>query len=1006
MPTDGAPSEAVTTPFVPGYKLGRWTWKSTIRFTAYNLAGLTCAFYSSLVLLVVSPLRILTPALFRVCARWSLASMASLAAIVHRLLVGQCGFIITGDAAKIGPRAIAMANHQTYYDWWFIGLFLWHQNGLAIQSLKIILMDILKYIPFYGWIAYFSDFIFLKQRWSIDQARLQSALEPLAKGNRIKESLFLLLFPEGLLVHSQNLESAATYIKKCKDDGKPFIPRQPKHVILPRSKGLWACLKHLNPPSGGAGNVDMLVDMTMGISPSSRGDLTGLWPVSAYDPFTIFGVGGSTVINGIHLDVRVIDKDVVKQLIALDETELDTWLKKVWEGKDDLMAYFHEHGTFVGFQRQGDLYRNSLPNAAAASALNSGNKGSKNPSIAGSTKSKSSFLSFRSTASSRSVVEENGLSITERFFFKTAPNKQQVLMCIMLRLRMPPSVQAFDPARVVDLVRIAQAKHYRLSAWVDHETLGALPFCEKASDLPTNYRLLERKSDNDWFDVYHDEINTNFDTDDVTRPLWRTSILMPQEWLPSSDSDLFRGQTPIVPVHRIKREHPIFYDRQVAGFGLSVPASVPDSKTFEIMFTFHHCLGDGLSMFAFARTFLDVVDAKHLNSKDLKLSEIVVSKDPPPVLDNLFNPNVVEILPAAVGMAFKALGKKSKRLGHSDENPGPDAPIVPLPSSQTAHAAPPSPSSSPEPQEGPSRGPSPEPIIMGPLSRTGSGHTNVRFMYFAAEFTNVLRKRAKVEKTTIGAVLVVASLAACRAVFVHGVKRDGGDVRKEVPEKQGWVVTNSIRHILPQSKLLQGGDRETDEALKVFGGYAGELHHVNQCVPEIRSLHLKGSVSNNLKINDDSHIWDRARHIKRSIMTSFRASIQRMKVANYAYRHPKIWKAAEKRIDLSKMSRMFSCEVANLNAWEYPSAPPDAPASDERVRVDYFGGGLNASFEGSRGLFSVGIITLGGNMSVFVCYDTKAVSVDEAEVFFRSFAQTLKRMSEAGHKATVADMIY
>ncbi|KAI8614119.1 hypothetical protein BC830DRAFT_1065850 [Chytriomyces sp. MP71] len=621
-----------------------------------------------------------------------------------------------------------------------------------------------------------------------------------------------------------------------------------------------------------------------------------------------------------------------------------------------------------------------------SSALNSGNKGSRSPSIAGSTKSKSSFLSFRSTASSRSVVEENGLSITERFFFKTAPNKQQVLMCIMLRLRMPPSVQAFDPARVVDLVRIAQAKHYRLSAWVDHETLGALPFCEKASDLPTNYRLLERKSDNDWFDVYHDEINTNFDTDDVTRPLWRTSILMPQEWLP---------------------KHPIFYDRQVAGFGLSVPASVPDSKTFEIMFTFHHCLGDGLSMFAFARTFLDVVDAKHLNSKDLKLSEIVVSKDPPPVLDNLFNPNVVEILPgnaspislvcsacptsvknvAAVGMAFKALGKKSKRLGHSDENPGPDAPIVPLPSSQTAHAAPPSPSSSPEPQEGPSRGPSPEPIIMGPLSRTGSGHTNVRFMYFAAEFTNVLRKRAKVEKTTIGAVLVVASLAACRAVFVHGVRRDGGEVRKEVPDKQGWVVTNSIRHILPQSKLLQGGDRETDEALKVFGGYAG-------------------SVSNNLKINDDSHIWDRARHIKRSIMTSFRASIQRMKVANYAYRHPKIWKAAEKRIDLSKMSRMFSCEVANLNAWEYPSAPPDAPASDERARVDYFGGGLNASFEGSRGLFSVAIITLGGNMSVFVCYDTKAVSIDEAEVFFKAFAQTLKRMSEAGHKATVADMIY
>ncbi|KAJ3233029.1 hypothetical protein HDU81_002543 [Chytriomyces hyalinus] len=612
---------------------------------------------------------------------------------------------------------------------------------------------------------------------------------------------------------------------------------------------------------------------------------------------------------------------------------------------------------------------------------------SKSASIAGSTKSRTGSLLSNWSTSSRSVVESNALSITERFFFKTAPDKQQVLMCIALRVRMPKDTDA-SPARIVDLVRIAQSKHYRLSSWVDHETLAALPFCETANDLPTNYRFLERNNDQDWMEVYHDEINTNFDTDDVTRPLWRTSIILPKEWMPAPGTEVFEKQTPIVPIHILKKDNPILYDRNVTGFGLTIPPSAPDAKTFDIMFTFHHCLGDGLSMFAFARTFLECTDATHFKAADLKLDEIEVSKTPPPVLDNLFDPNVLEVVPAAVGMAFKALGKKKKRLGHSDENPIPTSPGLPLPESNSKKPFTPTPDVDDGAEKRPSRPASPpDQITMGPLTKTGTGHTNVRFLHFNADFTNTLRKRAKVEKTSMAAVLVVASLAACRAVFVHGVMRDGGDLTSQVPKRQGWVVTNSIRHILPQSKLLQGGDRETDESLKVFGGYAG-------------------SVSNNLKIKDTSLIWDRCRKVKRSILTSFRSSIQRMKVANYAYRHPKIWKAVEKRVDLSKLSRMFSCEVANLGAWEYPCATPEAPDSDERVRLDYFGGGLNASFDGSRGLFSVGIITLGGNMNVFVCYDTMSVLPDEAEVFFKAFSQTLERMNEAGRNATVAEMIY
>ena len=74
---------------------------------------------------------------------------------------------------------------------------------------------------------------------------------------------------------------------------------------------------------------------------------------------------------------------------------------------------------------------------------------------------------------------------------------------------------------------------------------------------------------------------------------------------------------------------------------------------------------------------------------------------------------------------------------------------------------------------------------------------------------------------------------------------------------------------------------------------------------------------------------------------------------------------------MSKLSRAYSVEVANLGAWKYPGAGPDAGEEDDRMRICYFAGLVNASFDGARGLFTVGVLTLGGNMSVSVGYDSK-----------------------------------
>ncbi|KAJ3051421.1 hypothetical protein HK102_012075, partial [Quaeritorhiza haematococci] len=83
-----------------------------------------------------------------------------------------------------------------------------------------------------------------------------------------------------------------------------------------------------------------------------------------------------------------------------------------------------------------------------------------------------------------------------------------------------------------------------------------------------------------------------------------------------------------------------------------------EGPSWYMMFTFHHCLGDGLSMYAFARTFLSFCDAEHFNAVDLGLDKVPVVRTPPPVLDNLFNPNILEVTPIAMRMMWRFFEKK------------------------------------------------------------------------------------------------------------------------------------------------------------------------------------------------------------------------------------------------------------------------------------------------------------------------------------------------------------
>jgi 1-acyl-sn-glycerol-3-phosphate acyltransferase len=119
------------------------------------------------------------------------------------------------------------------------------------------LKESLKYIPVVGQGMMFYGFIFMARKWQSDKPRLQYRLQKLKtrlsgshSGNPQYDPMWLLIFPEGT-----NL-SINTKTKSDAYGAKQSLPSF-KHMILPRSTGLFFCLQQLR------GTVDYVYDSTI-----------------------------------------------------------------------------------------------------------------------------------------------------------------------------------------------------------------------------------------------------------------------------------------------------------------------------------------------------------------------------------------------------------------------------------------------------------------------------------------------------------------------------------------------------------------------------------------------------------------------------------------------------------------------------------------------------------------------------------------------------------------------
>jgi lysocardiolipin and lysophospholipid acyltransferase len=222
---------------------------------------------------------------------------------------------------EFGDRAVLMANHQLYSDWvymWWIA-FTNRLHG----AIYIVLKASLKKLPIFGWGMQNYRFIFLSRKWQADEKVLKDGLGAIAREKQWPA--WLLLFPEGTTMSRNGYDKTVAYAKKTDT-------AVPKHVLLPRSKGLRYSLKEL------AGSVDYLYDATIHYS----GMQEGTYGEDYYTLRTMY-------LRGIYPDQINMywRRYKVSDIPYDDEEAFEKWIQERWFEKDELLDRMINTGSFL-----------------------------------------------------------------------------------------------------------------------------------------------------------------------------------------------------------------------------------------------------------------------------------------------------------------------------------------------------------------------------------------------------------------------------------------------------------------------------------------------------------------------------------------------------------------------------------------------------------------------------------------------------------------------------------
>jgi 1-acyl-sn-glycerol-3-phosphate acyltransferase len=258
------------------------------------------------------------------------------------LLLPNTELVLSGDYEELSntDKTILIANHQIYADWFYIWTLAARYGYHG--DIKIMLIALLQYLPIFGLGMTFFEFIFMKQKLTLDYKTILKHMDR-TKNLFFKFPMWLLIFPEGTLNTPNNRVTSRAFAKKTD------IPEDPEYVILPKSTGLFMCSDAL------LDQVDYVFDLTIGYSELEKEDIP-------YEEYLIDRMFFSkNYPKKVHIHVQkynlkslpgmqrdankppILGKDF-DQETNKRRVEFNDWVKVTFMKKDELMSKFYETG--------------------------------------------------------------------------------------------------------------------------------------------------------------------------------------------------------------------------------------------------------------------------------------------------------------------------------------------------------------------------------------------------------------------------------------------------------------------------------------------------------------------------------------------------------------------------------------------------------------------------------------------------------------------------------------
>ncbi|PSS19167.1 1-acyl-sn-glycerol-3-phosphate acyltransferase [Actinidia chinensis var. chinensis] len=232
--------------------------------------------------------------------------------------INKTKVVFSGDKVPARERVVLIANHKTEVDW----MYLW---DLALRKgqigyIKYILKSSLMKLPVFGWSFLIMEFIPVERRWEVDGLMMHRILSTFKDP---QDPLWLVVFPEGTDFAEHKCIKSQKY---AAENGLPIL----KNVLLPKTKGLFACLEELKE------SLDAVYDITIAYKhrcPSFMDNASGVDP------------------NEVHIHIhRIPITD-----IPTTEDETGSWLINRFSLKDQLLTDFNLRGHFPREGTEGDL---------------------------------------------------------------------------------------------------------------------------------------------------------------------------------------------------------------------------------------------------------------------------------------------------------------------------------------------------------------------------------------------------------------------------------------------------------------------------------------------------------------------------------------------------------------------------------------------------------------------------------------------------------------------------